>query len=893
MRRSVIASLVLALLATGLNAALIGTQAQAVAGARLSMATSPASADLGDRGTMTGGRAESPRITRLAAATGHVRVVFLTPRGVPASLVLNGKTRTAVTKKDPQDRRSRITVRVKPGAYRVKGTAAIVNGKRYVAKVSAARLRVTAGKRTTITVRMLARKQRGRFQATTVTATQVALQWTLPKKGVTSVLLRRAAGGTPPARLTSGTKVAVVKGAAARHTDAGLVPSRDYSYSLFARTKGGWSKPLTLNAHTAAAAGPRIAYVKKPGALLVSPGTSLDVAIGNGTVLVNLGNRWPVPDLGAGVILPISDDLPGGYVGTVAEVLPDGHRLRLADGGLPDVFDYLSIDADLATTLTHVTELPPSEVPLNARGMAKCAPGGGAQVALKNLSVVPEGHLRYTLDSWFSVPVAVNLDTRVAARYSVTADLAAKFSGSCYVGLPKLVVSGWAGPVPLAFKADNGITISANGTLELPGAQFSLTQGAWSKARFGLSPYVIGGPVYASGAAPPKAAALSGSVGLKYGVDMTFGIGQATGGVGAMAGLNGHLNVIQADFTAKATSTGQVCGSLDAKSSAGLALKAQAWAGALSAAATLAIPGLNGGYQWPGYPHDIPRGCAEGNSTPTPTQVPGSWSSLTAGGAHSCGVKTDGTAWCWGDNVFGQLGDGTTTDRWTPAQVPGSWSSLTAGGAHSCGVKTDGTAWCWGNNGVGQLGDGLDNSQSSTPIQVPGSWSSLTAGGHHSCGVKTDGTAWCWGANWAGQLGDGTTTDRWTPTQVPGSWSSLTAGGAHSCGAKTDGTAWCWGHNGFGELGDGTTTDRWTPTQVPGSWSSVTAGGAHSCGVKTDGTAWCWGHNGFGELGDGTTTDRTTPYQVPGPWTRLTAGSWHTCGVNTDSTAWCWGNDRG
>jgi hypothetical protein len=119
-------------------------------------------------------------------------------------------------------------------------------------------------------------------------------------------------------------------------------------------------------------------------------------------------------------------------------------------------------------------------------------------------------------------------------------------------------------------------------------------------------------------------------------------------------------------------------------------------------------------------------------------------------------VKTDGTLWCWGNNEYGQLGDGTNVGKNVPVQVSGTnWVSVSAGGEHTCGIKTDGTLWCWGRNNYGQLGDGT-NVGKNAPVQVSGTnWVSVSAGKDHTCGVKTDGTIWCWGRNNYGQLGDG------------------------------------------------------------------------------------------------------------------------------------------
>ena len=284
----------------------------------------------------------------------------------------------------------------------------------------------------------------------------------------------------------------------------------------------------------------------------------------------------------------------------------------------------------------------------------------------------------------------------------------------------------------------------------------------------------------------------------------------------------------------------------------------------------------------------------------------GDWAALTAGGGHTCGVKTDGTAWCWGHNHHGQLGDDTHTQRNAPVRVGmgSSWASLSAGGQHTCGVKTNGTGWCWGLNRRGQLGDDTHTSRS-TPVRVGrgSNWASLSAGGSHTCGVRTNGTAWCWGANTNGQLGDDTHKDRRSPVRVGTSrnWASLTAGVVHTCGVKADGSAYCWGDNRYGELGKGDYSPGWrVPFRVGTrkNWATLTAMGYYTCGVKTNGTAWCWGSNTGGTLGIGTKKDghkkgrRHSPTRVGTgrTWAGLSAGGSHTCGVRTSGTAWCWGS---
>jgi alpha-tubulin suppressor-like RCC1 family protein len=273
---------------------------------------------------------------------------------------------------------------------------------------------------------------------------------------------------------------------------------------------------------------------------------------------------------------------------------------------------------------------------------------------------------------------------------------------------------------------------------------------------------------------------------------------------------------------------------------------------------------------------------------------------LDLGSLHSCQVGTDGKAWCWGWNIFGQLGDHTTDLRSRPVQVAGGeWVRLSGGVYSTCGLKWDGSAWCWGSNFYGQLGDGT-GANSLDPVQVPGEWVGLDVGDRHACGVRSDGTAWCWGDNASGQLGDDSTEQRLAPVQVGtvSDWVLVDAGYAHTCGLRADGSAWCWGSNGSGRLGDGTTQERHVPVQVgtASDWVDISVGESVTCGVRAGGTAWCWGANNNGLLGTGSGDDASSPVQVgtATDWLRVATGTYQTCGVRADASAWwgsawCWG----
>ena len=292
--------------------------------------------------------------------------------------------------------------------------------------------------------------------------------------------------------------------------------------------------------------------------------------------------------------------------------------------------------------------------------------------------------------------------------------------------------------------------------------------------------------------------------------------------------------------------------------------------------------------------------------------LPGGMTTLAAGGQRTCALDSAGKVWCWGNNEYDALGMGMIGEISFPVGVPeleGNTTAVAVGDFHTCALLVGGKVQCWGGNMSGQLGDGSTNA-SIMPVLVTGFTGvegdekaiAIAAGAAHTCLVTTNGKVMCWGANWKGRLGDGTAQDHTTPVNVMGpdreevfeNAVAITAGSGHTCALTRGGDLWCWGRNEHGQLGIARTTSRNIPVRVSrlaGQVVAATAGMAHTCALMRSGEVWCWGRNDHGQLGIGTIRDYTTPVQVQGisDIISITAGIFHTCALARSFGLWCWG----
>ncbi|MFI8631280.1 RCC1 domain-containing protein [Microbacterium sp. NPDC077663] len=328
-------------------------------------------------------------------------------------------------------------------------------------------------------------------------------------------------------------------------------------------------------------------------------------------------------------------------------------------------------------------------------------------------------------------------------------------------------------------------------------------------------------------------------------------------------------------------------------------------------------------------PDTIATGLTEPAFTDTghlePTQIKQTFSSISAGDAFTAAVDEDGVVWAWGDNEYGQLGTGNNDSSTRPVRVDMAplggrvVTSLTTGARFTIAIASDDTVWAWGDNSWGQLGNGTQTS-SNRPVQVDTSafagrhLVSVDGGSAHVASVADDGTVWSWGWGLGGELGVRLANGglALTPVQIDTApvggraFAQVSAGIWHTIARATDGTLWAWGGNMNGQFGIGTASDDASFAPVPTDMASfagrtvtsVAAGGYHTLARTDDGTVWVWGEGTNGQLGIGNLESTLEPRQIdPASFgnrslTDISASLYNSVATATDGSIWTWGGNQ-
>ncbi len=316
---------------------------------------------------------------------------------------------------------------------------------------------------------------------------------------------------------------------------------------------------------------------------------------------------------------------------------------------------------------------------------------------------------------------------------------------------------------------------------------------------------------------------------------------------------------------------------------------------------------------------ELGTGSASNPSRPVEvTGLPKPATALAIGSDFGCALLNDGSVWCWGNDVLGELGNGTFSTLtgpagYAPAQVKNLASPVTAiaaGYYHACAVVNKATVWCWGNNAQAELGSGTPTTSTPAGISLPvqakvgsGTIVTVAAGSEQSYALFGTGTLIeSWGANESGELGDGSSTPT-TAIQdvgltVPAV--SVTSGtDAHlGCALGSDGGVYCWGDGSDGALGSSSpSANQSSPVKIvglPTTATQISASRETACAILHNGTLYCWGGNEDGEAGKASPSNFATPMQVTGftgTPVSVAVGYTHTCALTNNGSVWCWGGD--
>lgn len=278
-----------------------------------------------------------------------------------------------------------------------------------------------------------------------------------------------------------------------------------------------------------------------------------------------------------------------------------------------------------------------------------------------------------------------------------------------------------------------------------------------------------------------------------------------------------------------------------------------------------------------------------------------SFTEVSAGGNHGCGINFLKLAYCWGSNAAAQLGDNSTISKSTPVAVCGglSFNKIACGTNNTYAITTTGVGYAWGIGTSGAIGDNTIGAKS-TPVAICGGLNlcQISASLNLGCGITSSGAAYCWGLNTSGQLGDNSIVNKSTPVLVTGGYTFgvISCGGSQVAALTTTGVGYAWGVNNAGVLGINSLVSRSVPTAICGghTFCRISMGSSHACALTNLGVAYCWGSNNGGNMGNNNSTiNYSTPVAVCGGHTfcAISIGSNYTVAITNTGQVYHWGQN--
>lgn len=598
-----------------------------------------------------------------APGDGTVTVRITTPAGVPATVRMAGlfggsRQPVRVATKPAAGTTATVRLTAPPGLYGIVPQRVVVDGVAYVGRTNRPAIVPIPRIPFTVEVTYTAEDGASALHATSVAPTELGLEWSAPPGA--RFVLRRAVGDVPPATRIHGTDVRTTGTTA---LDTGLEAGRRYSYSLFTQYRNRWVGPLTITAGTTPPPGSTDAAFVAPATTLIAATTDVVSATTTGAgvdVVFRNGIRTLTP--GAGVTLPVSEQLPGGFLGVVERIATDGRVVGLRAGGLSDAFDYYEIAvediasqpgedaqplaapnalrapgpepdstiperAETAPTPDGLAEAAPDQLltpfaaaaaPAAARA-ASCSSGGGSVSVDIDPSFRLGGRFASRMDKYrflgVDVPVGASLDMELTATATGSTTVKAESGAECSLDLGKVTRLLSTSPIPISVVVTPTAEIAINGAVELENLGVQVTGGVRVQGTMSLKNGAAfdAEPILSATPLSPTITA-SGAVEVKLGGDIVVGPGAGTPNAGVIAGVRGEMYPLDASFGpffSAGDARFNACLAAEAEFTAALSLVAKAWLGDWKFSESITLDALEGSFGYGGSPWDLPAGCSD------------------------------------------------------------------------------------------------------------------------------------------------------------------------------------------------------------------------------------------------------------------------------------------